>query len=121
MKIVGLRFSNVIEPDDYKAFPDFDKDPKKRHFNLWTYIDARDAAQAIRLALEAKIKGAEIIGIANADSVMSRPNDALLDKVYPKTKRKRPIRDNESLISIEKATALLGYKPRYPWRKQVKA
>jgi nucleoside-diphosphate-sugar epimerase len=120
MKIACLRFSNVIEPDDYKAFPDFDKDPDARRFNLWTYIDARDAAQAIRLALEAKFKGAEVIGIANADSVMSRPNDKLLDKVYPKTKRKRPLADNESLISIEKAERLLGYKPKYPWRKQVK-
>jgi nucleoside-diphosphate-sugar epimerase len=121
MKIVGLRFSNVMAPEDYARFPDFDKDPRSRHFNLWTYIDARDAAQAIRLALEARIKGAEVIGIANADSVMSRSNSELLDKVYPKAKRKRAIKDNESLISIEKARRLLGYRPRYAWRKQVEA
>ena len=59
-----------MEPEDYERFPGFDDDPKSRHFNLWTYIDARDAAQAIRLALESKIKGAEVFGIANADSVM---------------------------------------------------
>jgi nucleoside-diphosphate-sugar epimerase len=119
LKIVGLRFSNVMEPEDYANFPGFDADPKSRHWNLWTYIDARDAAQAIRLALESKIRGAEVIGIANADSVMSRSNEALLDKVYPKTKRKRPLKDNESLISIEKARKLLGYKPKYAWRKQI--
>ena len=38
-----------------------------------------------------------------ANSVMSRTNDELLDKVFPRTKRKRPIKPNESLISIEKA------------------
>jgi nucleoside-diphosphate-sugar epimerase len=117
MKIVGLRFSNVMEPHDYEHFPGFDRDPDRRRFNLWTYIDARDAAQAIRLSLEAKLTGAHVFGIANSDSVMSQPNEKLLDKVYPKTKRLREIAPNESLISIEKAATVLGYKPRYNWRK----
>ena len=121
MKIVGLRFSNVMEPQDYARFPTFDKDPRSRHWNLWTYIDARDGAQAVRLALESDLKGAHVFGIANADSVMSRSNDALLDEVFPKTKRKRAFGKNESLISIEKAQRVLGYKPKYDWRKQVKA
>ncbi len=119
-KIIGLRFSNVIEPQDYAKFPGFDKDPRSRHFNLWTYIDARDAAQAVRLSLEAKLTGPHVFGIANADSVMSTSNDKLLDEVYPKTKRKHPLEPNESLISIEKASRVLGYKPEYAWRKQVK-
>jgi len=118
-KIVGLRFSNVMEPHDYANFPGFDASPRGRHFNLWTYIDARDGAQAVRLALQAKLVGAHVFAIANAESVMSRKNDALLDEVFPGTKRKRPIKPNESLISIEKAAKVLGYKPQYAWRKQV--
>jgi nucleoside-diphosphate-sugar epimerase len=118
-KIIGLRFSNVMEPADYDNFPGFNKNVRSRHFNLWTYIDARDASQAIRLALQAKLAGAHVFGIANADSVMARSNDALLDEVYPNIKRKRPITANESLISIEKAQKMLGYKPQFGWRKQV--
>lgn len=118
-KIIGLRFSNVMEPQDYARFPDFDADPKSRHWNLWTYIDARDGAQAVELALKSKLKGAHVFGIANADSVMSRSNDELLDAVFPGTKRKRPITANESLISIDKAREVLGYEPKYPWREQV--
>lgn len=117
LKIVGLRFSNVMDPEDYARFPGFDEDAHARKFNLWTYIDARDAAQAVRLSLEAKLAGAHVFGIANADSVMGRPNGELLDEVYPGTKRKGPIEDNESLISIEKARKVLGYEPRYSWRK----
>jgi len=116
-KIIGLRFSNVQEAEDYASFPDYDKDARSRHFNLWTYIDARDAAQAIRLGLEAKLTGAHVFGIANRNSVMSQPNDRLLDEVFPGTKRKRPLQPNESLISIEKATRVLGYKPQYDWQK----
>ena len=112
-KIVGLRFSNVQEPQDYANFAGYNEDPRGRHFNLWTYIDARDAAQAIRLSLEAKLTGAHVFGIANSNSVMSRSNDELLDEVFPGTKRKRPLKPNESLISIEKAQRVLGYKPQY--------
>lgn len=116
-KIIGLRFSNVQEPQDYANFPAYQKDPRSRHFNLWTYIDARDAAQAIRLSLESELTGAHVFGIANSDGVMTQTNDELLDEVFPGTKRKRPLEPHESLISIEKARRMLGYKPQYDWRK----
>ncbi|MEP7241930.1 MAG: SDR family oxidoreductase, partial [Devosia sp.] len=115
-KIVGLRFSNVMEPHDYERFESFQPDAKLRRFNLWTYIDARDGAQAIRLALEASIKGAQVFGIANTNSLMRKTNDALLDEVFPGTTRRRALQQNESLISIEKAQRVLGYKPAYDWK-----
>jgi nucleoside-diphosphate-sugar epimerase len=114
-KIIGLRLSNVQEPQDYLNFAGYQDDAHKRKFNLWTYIDARDASQAIRLALESKLRGAHVFGIANSNSLMTRSNDALLDEVFPKTKRKRKLLPNESLISIEKAQRVLGYKPQYDW------
>jgi nucleoside-diphosphate-sugar epimerase len=116
-KIIGLRFSNVQEPQDYAHFPGYDLDARSRHFNLWTYIDARDAALAIRLSLESKLTGAHVFGIANSNSLMSQPNDKLLDEVFPGTKRKRPLEPNESLISIEKARRMLGYVPQHDWKK----
>jgi nucleoside-diphosphate-sugar epimerase len=115
-KIIGLRFSNVQEPQDYANFESYQGDPKTRHFNLWTYIDARDAAQAIRLSLEAKLKGAHVFGIANSNSLMRKSNDELLDAVWPGVKRKRSLKPNESLISIEKAQRVLGYKPEFDWQ-----
>jgi nucleoside-diphosphate-sugar epimerase len=114
-KIIGLRFSNVQEPQDYNNFESYQDDANKRRFNLWTYIDARDASQSIRLALESKLKGAHVFGIANSNSLMRRDNASLLDEVFPGTKRKRPITPNESLISIEKAQRVLGYKPQFDW------
>jgi nucleoside-diphosphate-sugar epimerase len=115
-KIIGLRFSNVQEPQDYANFESYQDEAKKRWFNLWTYIDARDGAQAIRLSLESNLTGAHVFGIANTNSLMRRSNDELLDEVFPGTKRKRPIKPNESLISIEKAQKVLGYKPEFDWK-----
>jgi len=118
MKIIGLRFSNVMEPADYARFPGFDGDPKLRKWNLWAYIDARDAAQAIRKALAHKATGAEVFIIANADTVMSRPNDRLLDEVFPGVARRRAVAPNETLLSIERARRVLGFKPEFSWRDQ---
>ncbi|MCX5515562.1 UDP-glucose 4-epimerase [Kaistia algarum] len=115
-KIFGLRFSNIMAPERYAEFPGFDADPKLRKWNLWAYIDARDAAQAVRLALESPLKGAEAFIIANEDGVMGRPNDELLDAEFPGVPRKRSFAPHETLLSIEKAKRMLGYKPAHNWR-----
>jgi nucleoside-diphosphate-sugar epimerase len=119
LKIVGLRFSNVMEPGDYKSFPGFDADPGLRRWNLWAYIDSRDAAQAIRKALEAPLKGFEAFIIANAETVMSRPNPELVAKCFPGVPFKKELGRNETLLSIEKARRVLGYEPKYHWRDAV--
>src|ERR1700722_3105597 len=117
LKIVGLRFSNVMEPADYAKFPGYDSDPKLRRWNLWGYIDSRDAAQAIRKALETPLKGFEAFIIANAETVMSRPNKELVAECFPGVPVKKELEPNETLLSIEKARRLLGYEPQYSWRK----
>jgi nucleoside-diphosphate-sugar epimerase len=116
LKIFGLRFSNVIAPERYGEFPAFDADINARKWNLWAYIDVRDAAQSCRLALESPLKGAEVFVIANEDGVMSRSNDSLLDEAFPGIARKHPLSANETLLSIEKAKRVLGYKPQFGWR-----
>ena len=70
---------------DYAAFPTFDDTPGLRKWNLWSYIDARDAAQAVRKALEVQFKGAEVFIIANPDTVMSTPTRELVDAFYPES------------------------------------
>jgi nucleoside-diphosphate-sugar epimerase len=117
LKIIGLRFSNVMEPADYAKFPGYDSDPKLRRWNLWGYIDSRDAAQAIRKALETPLKGFEPFIIANAETVMSRPNKELVAECFPGVPVKKELEPNETLLSIDKARRLLGYEPEYSWRK----
>jgi nucleoside-diphosphate-sugar epimerase len=116
LKLIGLRFSNVMEPSDYGRFAGFQDDPAMRKWNLWGYIDARDAAQAIRRALEAPLTGAEVFIIANADTVMRRPNGELMAELFPGVPLKEGLGPNETLLSIEKARRLLGYEPQYTWR-----
>jgi nucleoside-diphosphate-sugar epimerase len=119
LKIVGLRFSNVMDVEDYAAFPAFDHDARLRKWNLWAYIDARDGAQAVRRGLEAGFKGFEPFIIANADSVMTRSNAALMAEVFPTVPHKTTLSPNGTLLSIEKARKLLGYSPQHSWRNHV--
>jgi UDP-glucose 4-epimerase len=116
LKMIGLRFSNVMEPADYARFPAFNDDPGSRKWNLWGYIDARDGAQAVRLALESDLTGTEVFIIANADTVTSRPNAALVSEFYPDVEVRGDLEEYETLLSIEKARRLLGYQPAYGWR-----
>lgn len=120
MKIACLRFSNVMYPEDYAEFPSFDLDASLRKWNLWGYIDARDGAAAIRLALEASFTGAERFIIANADTVMSRPNAELVEEVFPGVEfRGAGLGSNDTLLSIAKARRVLGYEPAHSWRDEV--
>ena len=119
LTMVGLRFSNVMDPDDYAQFPAFDADPRLRSWNLWGYIDGRDGAQAVRLGLEHCARGGggvEVFVIANADTVMSRSSADLAAEVFPSVPVTRPLGEHETLLSIEKARRLLGYEPTHSWR-----
>ncbi len=116
LSFVGLRFSNIMEPDDYQRFPDFWDDPHKRKWNLWGYVDARDVAQSCRLGLEADIQGAEAFIIAAADTVMNRPNRDLMAAVFPDVPLREGTGDFDTLLAINKAGKLLGYAPAYSWR-----
>ncbi len=116
---VGLRFSNIMEPEDYTRFPEYWDDPGLRKWNLWGYVDARDAAQSSRLGLEADICGAEVFIIAAADTVMNRPSLELMAEVYPGVEMRQEIGEHETLLSIGKARRMLGYEPQYSWREQI--
>ena len=116
LSISALRFSNVIDPEEYAAFPEFDTDPALRKWNLWTYIDVRDGALAVLRALEAGVPGFEAYVIANADSVMSRSTASLAAEVFPDVEVRKELAEHESLYSIEKARRMLGFDPEHGWR-----
>jgi len=115
LPFLGLRISNIMEPDDYAAFPGYWDDPHLRKWNLWGYVDVRDVASAVRLGLEADIAGAEVCIVAAADTVMTRPSADLMAEVFPSVPLRGPVEGRETLLSIERAGRLLGYRPEHRW------
>ena len=118
---VGLRISNIMEPDDYAAFPSYWDDAQLRRWNLWGYVDARDVATAARLGLEARVEGSEIAIVAAADTVMPRPSAELMAEVFPQVPLRRAVEGRDTLLAIDHARRLLGYEPAHRWADHVSA
>lgn len=121
LSMTGLRFSNVMEPADYAAFPAFDDDPSLRVWNLWGYIDARDGAQAVRLALAGSRPGMDVFVIAAADTVMSTPSADLAASTFPDVPVTRTLGTHETMLGIDKARRILGFAPSHSWRDHAAA
>jgi nucleoside-diphosphate-sugar epimerase len=116
---VGLRISNIMEPADYARFPSWQDDPLVRRWNLWGYVDARDVAQAARRGLEVESAGANVVIVAAEDTVMTRPSAELMAAVYPGVPVRRPLVGRETLLSIEAARRILGYRPEHRWQDAI--
>jgi nucleoside-diphosphate-sugar epimerase len=118
---VGLRFSNIFTDDDYRSVQSFQSDPTSRMWNLWGYIDARDAAASCRNALEADTTGSVNVIIANDDTIMERPSAELLAEVFPDVEVRGSLVDHETLLSNALAKRLIGFAPRHGWRQGITA
>jgi nucleoside-diphosphate-sugar epimerase len=118
---IALRFSNILGPRDYQEFPSFWDDPALRKWNLWGYIDERDAAMACRLSLDADITGSASFIIAAADTVMTRPSAELMQEVFPGVPLTRDVPRNSTLLSAERASQVLGFVPQHSWRSHLPA
>ncbi|MGI8403985.1 MAG: NAD-dependent epimerase/dehydratase family protein [Thermomicrobiales bacterium] len=116
---VGLRFSNILTLDDYLPFPTYWDDPMARKWNLWGYVDVRDAAAACQNALEADLTGSHNLIIAAADTVMTRPSAGLMSEVFPAVKLTRDVGEFETLLAIDGARRTIGYAPQHSWRDHV--
>jgi nucleoside-diphosphate-sugar epimerase len=116
LPFIALRFSNILGPADYQQFPTYWADPLLRKWNLWGYIDERDAAAACRLALEAPVEGSTSYIIAAADTVMNRPSEGLLKEVFPGVPLTRDVGEFGSLLATGRAREALGFVPQHSWR-----
>jgi nucleoside-diphosphate-sugar epimerase len=121
MATVSLRLMNVIQADGYFALPWPTPTPEQPvRFVMWPYVDVRDAAAACRLALAAPTSGHEAIYISAADIRFDAPTERLLQTLAPHVEIRQPLPGRASVISLEKASRLLGYRPQHCWQTEAK-
>lgn len=121
LPIIGLRFSNIYydvpgHVTGYDHLPPFWSRPEDKRFNLWGYVDARDVAQGVWLALEKKQTGTANYTLAAADTNMKLTNEELIARFFPGTQLRPGSGDHDTLIGIDLAREELGYMPRHSWR-----
>ena len=113
IQIASLRFPGVSRENLHRIARQ--KDPMARGIGgLWTYIDARDAAMACRLALEADFGGHEAFNICAPRTFMDMPTDELLRRYLPDVRCVKTFTDDHwAGYDSSKAERILGFKARH--------
>jgi nucleoside-diphosphate-sugar epimerase len=121
MTISSMRFPGINFDLSYESFRERWKIPAARASGFWTYIDARDAATACRLALEARFRGHEVIIAAARMSCMVQPMRELVAKYLPRGARIRKVGGQHwSGVDSAKAKNLLAFRPLHVWQDYLK-
>jgi nucleoside-diphosphate-sugar epimerase len=118
--IVSLRLAGINFDPKFALIKERLGNPRYRLPGFWTYIDARDAAEACRLGIEAAPKGHTIFNVAAPTSNMREPTDDLLKQFLPHVKKaKSMLVANWSGMDSSKAERVLGLRARHVWERYV--
>ena len=117
---ICIRPPTVIAPEEYaERVPRALDNPRR---SLFAYVDVRDLAVGIRLALESDLAGHETFFVAADDALAREPLATLFPRFHPGTERAAaPLTGPQSPLSSAKAKRLLGYQPQHSWRDHVPA
>ncbi len=117
MTVLSFRFQGVRVPADLDdQIERISEDPHGGRRQFWTRTDARDAAMACRLAVEAERVDPGPYNITGPRVVLGTPVPELLNAHYEEKVEIRETQDDwKSPLSCERARKAFGYEPRYPW------
>jgi nucleoside-diphosphate-sugar epimerase len=117
MRTVCLRMPWVWLPEDAQRpfYRSLVAEYRNWNKNLWTFVDARDVGTAHRLALETALESRhEAFFITGPQHWTGLDARTLMAEFWPEVTEFAPgFAASDPLISHAKATALLGYRPRY--------
>jgi nucleoside-diphosphate-sugar epimerase len=116
--ITALRFTNVVPADGYATFEQAG-DPSYRRDLVGSYVDARDGAAAVALALATATPGFEVYNVAAPDSGLSLPSAQLAADWFPGVTITKKLGQFESLMSTDKIQAL-GFRAQHLWRDELR-
>lgn len=110
-RFMGIRLPSQIAPE----ITAMAADPASGAWLLWTRTDARDAALACRLALEAAEVPSGPYNITGGRVVLDQPAAELIATHFGKAISVRGLHEYASPLSTARADAAFGYRPRYLW------
>ncbi|MEX0802316.1 MAG: NAD(P)-dependent oxidoreductase [Candidatus Binatia bacterium] len=111
-QIASLRFAGVYTEAHRSMLLERKKNPVVRGTGaLWSYIDARDAARACRLALEADFTGHQAFNICARSTIMDTPTRELVTHYLPQVKDLRDgLEGCSSGYNVVKAKRMLRFE-----------
>ena len=117
MMILSFRLMGIRMPTQLEAEIDqLVQNPGGGTSLLWTRTDARDAAIACRLAVEAESVASGPYNITGARVVLQEPTETLVERYFgDKTEVRDALPGHISPMSCAKAETAFGYQPQYVW------
>lgn len=88
-------------------------DPAAHRMDLWGWLDTRDAARAVRYALQAELTGCHVLNVAADDTSSPVPTAQLLDEYHPGVPYFAELTAHASLFDTTACARLLGFAPEY--------
>jgi nucleoside-diphosphate-sugar epimerase len=112
--VVAFRFPHVNSPEVLQQMADAArKNPAGGLREGWSYLDTRDAADAIELGLTATLSGAHTFFVAAGTTIAPYGTEALLDAFAPEVPRARRFIGREVPIDLTAGRTMLGFQAKY--------
>lgn len=119
LSVTSLRFTLILSPDEMGT--EIPKLQLREDFSasvLWTYIDVRDTAECIRLALEDETPGHQAFYVNAPDTYVQVPTHKLLERYYPNVQLRNALSDEYSApIDCSAIQRQTGFVPKYRWQR----
>ena len=111
--VTEAKAAGLAVPKGYAA------NPPVRKRNAWSYIDARDLGEIVRLCLEKDGLGFQVFNATNDTITLNIPTKEALKQVAPRTPVTREMGEFEAPLSNRKIREVLGFKEAHNWRTHV--
>lgn len=116
MTTIFIRAPWIVSPEELMALAR-NGGRAIKDFGLYHYIDARDLAEACRLAVEVELSGAQAIYVGSGESTVTVPLAELYPKLAPAIgARAASLTGTLGPVSNARARELLGWSPKHSWR-----
>lgn len=117
MSVLACRFHWIADPGEARCRAlDPAYTPDQDANNLWGYLDARDAARAVRLGLAADFDSLVPVNLTAADTLRPEPTEELIRRLHPTLELRRPLPGRTTGWTIDSAREVLGWEPEHSWQ-----
>jgi nucleoside-diphosphate-sugar epimerase len=114
--VVSIRSSWIQYPGAYNCLANQD-DLAAGVGNFWSYVDVRDVASLVAIAIEAEFDTHEVFHAAAADNYMDQPTTDLVEAYFDDLPATCSLDGDQAALSTAKARELLGWEPDHSWRE----
>lgn len=92
--------------------------PEQGAKSLWAYVDLRDAARSVQLAVEARLSGFRLLNVTSRRAFADEPMPELVERWFPGLRDIRvPLTPDGAIFDWRRAEREIGFRARFVWNR----